>query len=72
MEGQEIGWDLLEKRLKEAIVQIHIFVGDIIHDKKGKFSESRGRGDHQDFFFIKNDIRYAGHICFCIINMIHV
>ncbi|CAI9763136.1 unnamed protein product [Fraxinus pennsylvanica] len=37
-----------EKRLKEAIVQIHIFVGDIIHDKKRKLSESRRGDDEQD------------------------
>ncbi|CAI9777262.1 unnamed protein product [Fraxinus pennsylvanica] len=39
-----------EKRLKEAIVRIHIFVEDIIHDKKKKLSESRGGGggDEQD------------------------
>lgn len=66
MEGQEIGWDLLEKRLKEAIVQIHIFVGDIIHDKKGKFSESRGRGDHQDFFISKMTLGMLATFAFAL------
>lgn len=38
---------LMEKRLREAIVRIHMFGEDIIHGKKKKL-RSRWKGDEQD------------------------
>ncbi|KAL2505385.1 Cytochrome [Abeliophyllum distichum] len=55
-----------EKRLKEAILQIHMFVGDIIHDKKRKLRERRGRGDEQDLLSKMVLGKLAGFLFFAL------